>query len=722
MGSRLAYDVMMPLRLPSLLFVAGVAALTLLRNAHASDTDWHRLITPHFELYTDLDTQTAVEAANELERTRDALITAAWPTFRFPDVVRTQVFVLRNGIDFERYFGARVGGLFAGGTRPAFFLHGPPSRWAPRVRLDQAAPSSILRHEMTHQLAAAVFPRTPQWFGEGLAQFLETVQITADGTTVVVGSTNGDARAMYRAHRTVTLRRMLEWDEWIDDLPDSEVRGLYGTSWAFFHWLYNNHQEPFARYQIALSKGINPKKAWNDAFAGFNPDAYDPVLFAYVEHGQGAVDRLPLRTSAPKIDVIALSAADAHAVRARIALTGASGIKDDGVRKARQKAADAELQRALALDLTSVEALLLTTTMTYHDLTEVVRAAAAAHPDDSRIHARLGDLLTDRGEREAAYRRALKIDRDNPEVLDALAWVLLMSRRTEEALVLALRAVSRAPHDPGAHETLAEALMRRGRCQAALQQQRRALDRVTEASSRAAPIRERLQTMKAACKVPQDWDESAASPSSGDGTQASDENSRTGSNRFDARIRPHHEGVFASGSVGLGYGGGSYESSQSQLTTPNSSFGGGGLDIAGALGYGVARGFVLALEGGIFSHPSFSEQINYSNGAFVTDITTFRVGVVTDIHPSLSSPWHLQAGLDVIRGSWNGSAGEEPYGPRLPIDEVSVGWFTHVSAGMAWRVHTYELGPSLRFHYANLGSEHTDATLSGVTALLGFFL
>jgi hypothetical protein len=61
--------------------------MTLARSAEASDTDWHKILTPHFELYTDLDSATAVDAAKELETTRDALITAAWPSFSFPDVV-----------------------------------------------------------------------------------------------------------------------------------------------------------------------------------------------------------------------------------------------------------------------------------------------------------------------------------------------------------------------------------------------------------------------------------------------------------------------------------------------------------------------------------------------------------------------------------------------------------------------------------------------------------
>jgi len=50
--------------------VLPIALLTLLREARASDADWHKITTQHFELYTDLDAEAAVDAAKELEDAR----------------------------------------------------------------------------------------------------------------------------------------------------------------------------------------------------------------------------------------------------------------------------------------------------------------------------------------------------------------------------------------------------------------------------------------------------------------------------------------------------------------------------------------------------------------------------------------------------------------------------------------------------------------------------
>jgi tetratricopeptide (TPR) repeat protein len=626
---------------------------------------------------------------------------------------------LSSGLDFERYIGRHIWGLFVHGTRPSFYLYGPPSRWAPRASLSQSAPSSVLRHEMTHQLAAAVFGRTPRWFSEGLAQFLETVQITSDGNSIVVGRTNNDGRAKYYADRTVTLARTLDWTESIADLPESEVNGLYGTSWAFFYWLYNNQPESFSRYQIALAKGVHPRQAWASAFPQFSLTAHDPILYEYLRYGRGAVDTLPLRMTATKIAVKPLSAGDGHAIRARFALVGASGRKKDEA-KGRREEAQAELKKAFTLDPTSVEALLLT--VPTEALSDVARAAAKVHADDSRIHTLLGDLLDDREEREAAYRRALKIDHDDPQALDGLAKLLLASHRVDEAFPLALRATQRAPHDHDVLETFAKALLERGRCLDALQQQLRAAELARESESAAAAVVGRLDEMKASCRkagaLPPNvdldaWIEAQQGPKIRDRAPPAADPMPA--------IRPHHEGLFVGATVGLGYGTGSYESSK--LTALDSSFEGGSLDIAAAVGYGIFPGIVLAFEGGLFAHPAFPNQVNFNSGAFVTDVTTMRFGVLSDLHPSDESPMHLQLGIDFVRGSWSGSTGQ-PYSgfPDLPIDDASIGYFAHASAGFAWRVHHYELGPSLRLHTARLGSESVSASLFGVTALIGFFL
>src|SRR5262245_44585982 len=88
----------------TLLFALANCAKSREPARSGAPISWHSVTTEHFVLYTDLDERTVLEAARELEITRDSLISAAWPKFKFPDLARTRVYVLANGLDFEREF------------------------------------------------------------------------------------------------------------------------------------------------------------------------------------------------------------------------------------------------------------------------------------------------------------------------------------------------------------------------------------------------------------------------------------------------------------------------------------------------------------------------------------------------------------------------------------------------------------------------------------------
>src|SRR5262245_11668060 len=109
--------------LASMIFAAGCATF------RSSNDPWREVTTPHFTLRTNLDDKTAVEAAMKLESTRDDIISAAWPSFEFPEEARTEVYVLANGLDYEHVFGRTSRGMFNTRPRPAFYLWGAPSSW-----------------------------------------------------------------------------------------------------------------------------------------------------------------------------------------------------------------------------------------------------------------------------------------------------------------------------------------------------------------------------------------------------------------------------------------------------------------------------------------------------------------------------------------------------------------------------------------------------------------
>lgn len=666
----------------------------------SSEYDWTRVTTPHFVLYTDLDRKTAVEGALELERTRDALISAAWPSYEFPAMVRTRVFVLANGLDFERVFGKALQGLFAPGTRPAFYLYGPPSRWSTRWSLDLRLSSSVLRHEMAHQLASAVYTRTPRWFDEGLAQFLETIGVSEDGNSVIIGHPNMSALAKYQATHTVTLDQTIHWKEWIAEFSETERAALYGTSWLFFHWLYNNGGEPFAKYQIALKEGIDPASAWKKSFPELDPGSLDPVLYRYSGYMRSTVSTRPLHKSEPRVEVEAMTAADAHAARAQIAFAGAYGEDAAAVRAE----ARSEVAKALELDPTQVDALLLDDSTAPAERLKLVRRSAAAHANDGRILGLLGDLLVVPAEREDAYRRALLATPDDPALLDAFAWLLLNDSRASEALPFALRALKRAPYNASINDTYAEALLRMRSCPGALEYETRALDRARESGERMrVRFEQRLRKVRAACGEPDLVETASASPASDATVEGADAGAAPSTKKA-----AKHEGWYGSLTFALGYGTGNF--AQLLPYAPvNAPFSGGSADIALATGWGIAHGVALAAEAGFVGLPDFGQQIELPEQRYVGGLTFPRTGLLLDLYPSPN--FHVQTGLSYIWGTWNGS------GFYLP--ETPDGYFTYLSLGLPSYRFGYDLVPSLRVHYATLKSEHSDGSLVGVSLCVG---
>jgi tetratricopeptide (TPR) repeat protein len=470
---------------------------------------WRQATTPHFVVRSDFDEPTITKAALELERTRDELVSAAWPAIDFSQVRYTEVYLLSSSAEFERLVGPWIEGAFENGPRPAFYLSGSSEGWDRGPGWDRGSGSrwmtatSVLRHEMAHQLAAVVFPNEPRWFAEGLAEFLETIHRSDGGRSVVLGEINREALSKWLNGPTVSVQEVLAWRERPSEIVADKTRALHGKSWLFVHWLFNIHAEAFSHYQIELARGVEPKRAWDAAFPGFDSEGADIEIGKYVVHTKYQVFARPLHTSQPAIQVVGLTQADAHVARARIALL-AAGLST--TREKLKNEANDEIGRALELDPTHVEALELDLPRRPFDCVERAHRATEAHPKDARAFALLAHCLAWSKirieEQESAYRKSLVLDQNNPGVLNDLAWLLLEQHRTSEGLPLALHAAKLAPFNYAIIDTLAVAYFQAGRCRAAIDHEQRALELVAELpGSRPNPtdLMKHLSEFTAAC-------------------------------------------------------------------------------------------------------------------------------------------------------------------------------------------------------------------------------
>lgn len=450
-------------------------------------SSWRALESEHFTLKTDLPSPEAHEAVARLERLRAALLAAAWPEAHDRPMEKVTVYVLGKSQDFENLFPSRLDGLFSRNNGElSIFIHGSPSTWSAGTREGSL---STVKHELAHYLSAYFLLRQPRWLSEGLAGFLQTLELSEDGKTATVGKPYPEAAVwMDYQLQLVRNRQVLSWSAWsvfnwdsrkVDSYTPRQLYGYYATSWLLVHWLSNTRPEGFAKYQARLAKGMDPRQSFAEAFPELRGADLDSMLLPYLLRGsfkERTVQVPPVTTSATERS---LEDAEVHAIRARLALT-ASYLSKEGSEE-RLGLARTELAEALRLEPANLSAIRLKVgEVPEAQRLPLVRAAVAAHPEEGRAWSLLGAVLggdaSTLAEREAAYAKAVALSPNDASPANELAWVYVLQGRYAEALPLAARAVELAPWNPSILDTYAMTVAGLGRCEEALLTEQRALD------------------------------------------------------------------------------------------------------------------------------------------------------------------------------------------------------------------------------------------------------
>ena len=416
------------------------------------------------------------KAAVLAEQTRAALLAAAWPGSRL-DQDRIELVVFSNHQDFERYFGDFVADkVVLGDYPPTVYLFGSPDRWERRVTLEEEATVSVLKEALAQHLASFFYRRQPRWFSIGLAEYLETLRIAADGRTAILGIPN--LQAMNEARPTAASVWPTHWP--------GERRSTRRTKGAarpsrrkrlMVQWMVNTHLPEFVRFQKLLVTGLDPAKAGRRC-SRTCPGDLDKELHQYLHYGSQGVATVTL----PESDETTLdserllSSADVHALRAEAALA-ADHSKD----------AQAELSAALADDPTNIAALRLQMPLLKpSERVALARRATAAHPEDGLAWVMLGDASSKR-RYPRGNARPTKGHRASPGPSGGLRSAGQLGPpegATGAALPQAQAAVRMAPWDAAMLGTLASALAALGRCGEAAATQARAVDMASEKGAR----------------------------------------------------------------------------------------------------------------------------------------------------------------------------------------------------------------------------------------------
>lgn len=460
----------------AVLVAAGCAGPRVGRSPGEGGHPWIEIRTAHYTLQTDLSTDDARETALYLERTRSALLAAGWPRVKPPED-NIKAFVLRDDVEFEQLFARAFGGIFLRRNFTQFVLfYGKPANggwFSEHV-------GHTLKHELTHHLSAYFVLRQPRWLSEGVASYMETLEISDDGGSAVVGFSNTHLLGVLPAR----VQDVLAWTNLIPG--DVDMLRLYSGAWLLVHWMMNVQPEKFDDLQQRLVKGEDSLSAWKNAFPDTSLDRLNDELRQYRDHGQYRT----LKVHVPQVDDVqvgrTLEDAEVHAIRAHLVLQTKGMFKDESIE--RLQFARREVDEALRQDPGNVSALVSMSELQPQMRESLARKAVSAHPESDTAWLMLAEVLKSGGhgvsELEDALKKAATLAPQNATAANDLAWLYVSQKKFMAALPPSKRALQLAPWSSSAWDTYASVAFGLKNCTEAAAAERRALELIPERSER----------------------------------------------------------------------------------------------------------------------------------------------------------------------------------------------------------------------------------------------
>ena len=230
-------------------------------TAHAAETRWIRLTTPHFEMYTDCDEKKAIETILHFERVRD-FFTQASPV-RAPGEFPVRIVAFKD-IQLMRTYAPNqnVAAYYAPGpVRDSIVMKEPTADSVP-----------ITIHEYVHLILQHSGLHLPLWLNEGWADVYSTLKPVKDG--VAVGDLIPRHMATLAKGNWFPLADLNTIDTRSPDYNESSRTGtFYAESWALAHMLYlaPDYKEGFGKFITALNRGRTLEEATQTAWSKTPP-------------------------------------------------------------------------------------------------------------------------------------------------------------------------------------------------------------------------------------------------------------------------------------------------------------------------------------------------------------------------------------------------------------------------------------------------------------------
>ena len=463
------------LSLIAVVFALCVSGCAGLKCPGDGGPQWVRATSEHFEVLAPLEAGDARAAVQKLETLRAGLHAVAWHGRPVPPG-RLTVMLLRGEKDLQEFAPDSIEGFVAWDDLGEKILVAPLTSSSGRSRrLDDEHARAVLTHELSHDLATAFLRRQPRWLAEGLATFLESMDLDERAGTASIGRPPAQMGRFFYGFGPLVRPSQLVHEQGFRyaGRPD-----YYPVSWLLVRYLANELPVGFNEYQRRLFLAEAPEAAFKASFPDLTDQALDDGvadhLRAWMKTGRSRLATAPFTPFAGEVAVQPLRDAEVHALWANVRRVGALDAKSD----ARAHAEAAEAVRLDPASLTSLPFVL--EKLKPAERATLARFAARSSPNDWRAHALLGESLAGlpgaEAERSAAVRRAVELQPGSPRAHRGVAQALLDGNQLEAAVAEALAAARLDPSDPLSLQVYADALSLAGRCEEALDVQAHAVE------------------------------------------------------------------------------------------------------------------------------------------------------------------------------------------------------------------------------------------------------
>src|SRR2546429_16509 len=244
---------------PSLIALIFACAHSGTVSVSAPSTQFVEMEGSHFVLLTDLPRSAALESVRRMENVLAALFQGSWHGDALPGE-QLRVLELASARDLHQ---------FASPTMSAFYqpvdLFGEPMLVMSTE--EGGSENVVLKHELAHALHGTFLPRSPRWFFEGLACYLETLQYDPARDLYLIGAPSDDRLQYLRYHPETDYLGVLT-------LPTREAVLLSGqegyafqsASWLLVFYLANERGKQLDDYIGRLARRDDAQAAFDAAF------------------------------------------------------------------------------------------------------------------------------------------------------------------------------------------------------------------------------------------------------------------------------------------------------------------------------------------------------------------------------------------------------------------------------------------------------------------------